>query len=189
MDAASDVMDAMKALREAGAVPKWGAVLEAPPARSNVFLGELKRVGVKVLFCCARPHTTHALNTHAQDPQAIGTPSVRNEASFLFTVVASTSLVAVVAGVVLPGDWVRCLVKHRKSLKATINQSMTTPFFRSQQGFFVPYLVGGISLGVLAVGSVAPGLLQFAIDKFGQLQPDYRERVLRHEAAHFLVRM
>lgn len=55
------------------------------------------------------------------------------------------------------------------------------------QGFFVPYLVGGISLGVLAVGSVAPGLLQFAIDKFGQLQPDYRERVLRHEAAHFLV--
>lgn len=63
-----------------------------------------------------------------------------------------------------------------------------TPSHTYTQGFFVPYLVGGISLGVLAVGSVAPGLLQFAIDKFGQLQPDYRERVLRHEAAHFLVR-
>ncbi len=139
-EAAGDVMEAMKALQEAGNVPKWGAVLDQPPARCNVFLGELKRVGIK-------------------DPQAIGTPSTRNEASFLFAVVMSTSLVAVVAGVVLPGDW----------------------------GFFVPYLVGGISLGVLAVGSVAPGLLQVAIDKFGQVQPDYRERVLRHEAAHFLV--
>lgn len=81
-------MEAMKALQQAGAVPKWGVVLEQPPARCNVFLGELKRVGVK-------------------DPQAIGTPSTRNEASFLFAVVMSTSLVAVVAGVVLPGDWVR----------------------------------------------------------------------------------
>jgi hypothetical protein len=57
----------------------------------------------------------------------------------------------------------------------------------SMQGFFVPYLTGGISIVVLAVGSTAPGLLQFAIDKFSQFYPDYRERVLRHEGAHFLV--
>ena len=53
----------------------------------------------------------------------------------------------------------------------------------------MPYLVGGISLGVLAVGSTAPGLLTFATDKFQQVLPDYRDRVLRHEDAHFLVRV
>lgn len=53
----------------------------------------------------------------------------------------STSFLAVVAGNVLPGDW----------------------------GFFSAYLIGGISIGVLAVGSTAPGLLQFAIDKFSQV--------------------
>lgn len=56
------------------------------------------------------------------------------------------------------------------------------------QGFFVPYLTGAIVLVVLAVGSTAPGLLQFVIGRFAQVFPDYRERVLRHEAAHFLVR-
>ena len=55
------------------------------------------------------------------------------------------------------------------------------------QGFFVPYLVGGISIAVLAVGSTAPGLLQYAIDKFSLVFPDYRERTRRHEAAHFLT--
>ena len=48
-------------------------------------------------------------------------------------------------------------------------------------------LVGGITLGVLAVGSTAPGLLQFAIDKFSLVFPDYYERVVRHEAGHFLA--
>lgn len=99
---------------------------------------------------------------------------------------------------------------------------------------------GGIALAVLAVGSVNPGLLQFAIDQFrcgscvghrlplvgrmavqlaalgtsawellmpprtpcaqpcldpsfaplaccSQVFPDYKERVVRHEAAHFLT--
>ena len=41
---------------------------------------------------------------------------------------------------------------------------------------------------VLALGSTAPGLLGFAIDRFSSVFPDYRERVLGHEAAHFLVR-
>lgn len=35
-------------------------------------------------------------------------------------------------------------------------------------GFFSSYLIGGITLAVLAVGSTSPGLLQFAIDKFSQ---------------------
>jgi len=51
----------------------------------------------------------------------------------------------------------------------------------------VPYLVGSISLVVLAVGSISPGLLQAAIGGFASFFPDYQERISRHEAAHFLV--
>lgn len=54
-------------------------------------------------------------------------------------------------------------------------------------GFFGAYLTGGIALAVLAVGSTAPGLLQVVIDKFSQIFPDYKQRVIQHEAAHFLV--
>jgi hypothetical protein len=43
-------------------------------------------------------------------------------------------------------------------------------------------------LVVMGIGSTVPGLLQVIIDRFSQVFPDYRERVLRHEAAHFLVR-
>lgn len=67
--------------------------------------------------------------------------------------------------------------------------SETTFAIMTLQGFFVPYLTGAIVLVVLAVGSTAPGLLQFVIGRFAQVFPDYRERVLRHEAAHFLVRL
>jgi hypothetical protein len=35
---------------------------------------------------------------------------------------------------------------------------------------------------VLAVGSTSPGLLQFAIDKFSLVFPDYKERVIKHGA-------
>jgi hypothetical protein len=38
-----------------------------------------------------------------------------------------------------------------------------------------------------SAGSTNPGLLGFAIDKFSQVFPDYRQRVLSHEAAHFLI--
>ncbi|BBN07864.1 hypothetical protein MPTK1_4g06870 [Marchantia polymorpha subsp. ruderalis] len=93
-----------------------------------------------------------------KNAEELAIPSTRNDAAFLATVVGTTSVIAVVAGQ-LPGDW----------------------------GFFVPYLVGGISLGVLAVGSVSPGLLQAGIDLFSGSFADSQERVLRHEAAHFLV--
>lgn len=80
------------------------------------------------------------------------------QAAFLFTVVGTTGFLGVLAGQ-LPGDW----------------------------GFFVPYLIGSISLVVLAVGSISPGLLQAAIGAFSSVFPDYQERIAGHEAAHFLV--
>ena len=93
-----------------------------------------------------------------KDAEELAISSVRNGVAFLITVVGVTGVVAVAAGQ-LPSDW----------------------------GFFVPYLVGSLSLVVLAVGSVAPGLFQVAIDKFSSTQGDYQERILRHEAAHFLT--
>lgn len=54
-------------------------------------------------------------------------------------------------------------------------------------GFFSSYLTGGVVLAVLAIGSTAPGLLQGIIDKFSQVFPDYKERVVGHEAAHLLI--
>ncbi|XP_074565762.1 uncharacterized protein LOC141822223 [Curcuma longa] len=93
-----------------------------------------------------------------KNAENLGIPSVRNDAAFLFTVVGTTGFLGVIAGQ-LPGDW----------------------------GFFVPYLLGSISLIVLAIGSVSPGLLQAAIDGFSSFFPDYQERIARHESAHFLV--
>lgn len=93
-----------------------------------------------------------------KNPESLAIPSVRNDAAFLIAVVGTTSVLAVIAGF-LPGDW----------------------------GFFVPYLIGSISLVVLAVGSTAPGLLTAATDLFSQGFADTKQRVLRHEAAHFLL--
>ena len=136
----SEVFGLCEKLSAAGALPKWGAASTDLPPRRQVNLGELRVAGVKV-------------------PQAISEVSVRNDAAFLFSVVATTSISAVVLGATLPGDW----------------------------GFFSSYLVGSISFVVLGIGSVNPGILQFAIDSFSQLWPDYKERVCRHEAAHFLT--
>lgn len=80
-----DILNAMEALSKEGAVPKWGCGLQDLDRR-NVFIGELSRVGIK-------------------KPNLIGTPSVRNDAAFLYTLVGVTSVVAVAAGQ-LPGDWV-----------------------------------------------------------------------------------
>ncbi|KAG4391438.1 hypothetical protein GLYMA_05G183600v4 [Glycine max] len=70
---------------------------------------------------------------------------------------------------------------------ATSRGITSTLVFCSDWGFFVPYLIGSISLVVLAVGSISPGLLQAAIGSFSTLFPDYQERIARHEAAHFLI--
>ncbi|KAG2489980.1 hypothetical protein HYH03_011609 [Edaphochlamys debaryana] len=134
------VLESFNDLKAAGVTPKWGSELTDALKRRNVFQGELRQVGIK-------------------SPDKIAVPSVRNDAAFLITVVGSTSLLAVVAGATLPGDW----------------------------GFFSSYLIGGITLAVLAIGSTAPGLLAVVIDKFSQVFPDYRDRVLKHEAAHFLL--
>ena len=40
-----------------------------------------------------------------KNPEAIAVPSVRNDAAFLVTVTLTTSVAAVIAGAVLPGDW------------------------------------------------------------------------------------
>nr|XP_043633368.1 uncharacterized protein LOC122604548 [Erigeron canadensis] len=93
-----------------------------------------------------------------KNAENLAIPSVRNDAAFLFTVVGTTGFLGTIAGQ-LPGDW----------------------------GFFVPYLIGSISLVVLAVGSISPGLLQAAIGGFSTFFPDYQDRIARHEAAHFLV--
>nr|GEV82977.1 transmembrane protein [Tanacetum cinerariifolium]GEV82980.1 transmembrane protein [Tanacetum cinerariifolium] len=93
-----------------------------------------------------------------KNAENLAIPSVRNDAAFLFTVVGTTGALGTIAGQ-LPGDW----------------------------GFFVPYLLGSISLVVLAIGSISPGLLQAAIGSFSTFFPDYQDRIARHEAAHFLV--
>ncbi|KAG8383447.1 hypothetical protein BUALT_Bualt04G0014200 [Buddleja alternifolia] len=93
-----------------------------------------------------------------KNAENLAIPSVRNDAAFLFTVVGTTGFLGILAGQ-LPGDW----------------------------GFFVPYLIGSISLIVLAIGSISPGLLQAAIGGFSSFFPDYKERIASHEAAHFLV--
>eukprot|EP00889_Picochlorum_renovo_P004701 jgi/Picre1/31731/NNA_007082.t1 len=54
-------------------------------------------------------------------------------------------------------------------------------------GFWGAYLTGGISIAVLAIGSTSPGVLQWAIDSFSKIFPDYKERVVKHEAAHILT--
>lgn len=136
-----DVAAALKEVAATGALPKWGAGLDNPPLqRRPVALGELRLVGIKA-------------------PDAVAKPTVRNDAAFLATVVGGSSILAVLAGALLPGDL----------------------------SGFGAYLAGGISIATLAIGSTAPGLLSFFIDKFSRVFPDYRERVRRHEAAHFLV--
>ncbi|KAK9230538.1 hypothetical protein WN944_023509 [Citrus x changshan-huyou] len=109
-----------------------------------------------------------------KNAENLAIPSVRNDAAFLFTVVGITGFLGVLAGQ-LPGP-------------LDISSSVFVADTCSQDwGFFTPYLIGSISLVVLAVGSTSPGLLQAAIQGFSSFFPDYQERVARHEAAHFLL--
>ncbi|KAH7683550.1 FtsH protease domain-like protein [Dioscorea alata] len=131
------VKETLDQLSQVGWAKKWSS--QPYVSRRTTSLRELTTIGIK-------------------NAENLAIPSVRNDAAFLFTVVGTTSFLAVLAGQ-LPGDW----------------------------GFFVPYLIGSISLIVLAVGSISPGLLQAAIGGFSSIFPDYQERIARHEAAHFLV--
>jgi hypothetical protein len=156
------VLESVQALAAAGALKKWGAALEDLPQRSSVMVGELRMVGVK-------------------QPERIAQLSVRNDAAFLWTTVGVSSLLAVVLGNVLPGDWgffsaylsgagggghscpegdVVCACLWGSGTWACLLVKRPTlpccPHPRA----------GGISLGVLAIGSINPGLLQFAIDRF-----------------------
>lgn len=131
----------MKLLSSEGTLKRWGKEMEDLPRRRNLFPRELKDA------------------TGLEDTSAIARPSTRNDAVFLAGVVGGSSIAAVLAGALLPG----------------------------QIGFWGQYLIGGISIAVLAIGSTVPGLLQVGIERAGQVFPEYRERVVRHEAAHFLV--
>ena len=93
------------------------------------------------------------------DPGRIASPSDSNDLNFIVAVTLSASALATVVGVVLPGDW----------------------------GAFGSYLIGSVSLVVLAIGSTAPGLLRVGVDRLARANPEYRRRVARHEAGHFLV--
>ena len=79
----------------------------------------------------SRVHSVFSLARRRRRALPVGRPSNTNDFNFIVAVTMSTSLLALVVGVVLPGDW----------------------------GAFGSYLIGGISLAVLAVGSTAPGLL------------------------------
>ncbi|KAK6922922.1 hypothetical protein RJ641_011226 [Dillenia turbinata] len=121
-------------------------------------LGWAKKWSSQPYVSCRTTSIRELTTLGIKNAENLAIPSVRNDAAFLFTVVGTTGLLGVLAGQ-LPGDW----------------------------GFFVPYLLGSISLVVLAVGSISPGLLQAAINGFSSFFPDYQERIARHEAAHFLV--
>jgi len=131
----SAVLNGMKA---SGATSLWDCYPLL--VRRNLFPNELVKAGIK-------------------DIDAIGKPSNTNDLNFIVGVTLSTSLLALIVGLTLPGDW----------------------------GAFGSYLIGGSSLAVLAVGSTAPGLLAVGIDRFARISPQYRNRIARHEAAHFLV--
>lgn len=136
--ATKDVSLILNGMKASGGTSLW----DCYPAltRRNIFPNELAQMGVK-------------------DASSIGRPSDTNDFNFIVGVTLSTSLLALIVGVTLPGDW----------------------------GAFGSYIIGGSSLVVLAIGSTAPGLLKVGIDKVARINPEYRNRIAKHEAAHFLV--
>ncbi|KAJ8908675.1 hypothetical protein NDN08_005380 [Rhodosorus marinus] len=60
--------------------------------------------------------------------------------------------------------------------------------FSGDLAYFSSYLIGGVSIAFLAVGSTAPGLLTALITTISaNLRPDFKERLILHEAGHFLA--
>eukprot|EP00878_Enallax_costatus_P027019 GHUV01029045.1.p2 GENE.GHUV01029045.1~~GHUV01029045.1.p2 ORF type:complete len:121 (-),score=38.77 GHUV01029045.1:453-815(-) len=82
LEFSADILAAMNDLKAAAAVPKWGSESPeaaaaadssnsyGPTSRRNVFMGELRQMGIK-------------------NPDQIAVPSVRNDAAFLWTTVGA----------------------------------------------------------------------------------------------------
>lgn len=69
---------------------------------------------------------------------------------------------------------VRCHTRPHhapRTICLCMNLCMNSPPAAGDWGFFSAYLVGGISFVVLGIGSINPGILQFAIDRFSQVYP------------------
>eukprot|EP00199_Chlamydomonas_sp_CCMP681_P002494 CAMPEP_0119108616 /NCGR_PEP_ID=MMETSP1180-20130426/15466_1 /TAXON_ID=3052 ORGANISM="Chlamydomonas cf sp, Strain CCMP681" /NCGR_SAMPLE_ID=MMETSP1180 /ASSEMBLY_ACC=CAM_ASM_000741 /LENGTH=335 /DNA_ID=CAMNT_0007094249 /DNA_START=45 /DNA_END=1052 /DNA_ORIENTATION=+ len=156
-----DLADSFAFYKKAPPSQKWDAAKEiATTFRAAKAAGALPRWGAALENIKRRNVFQNELRqVGIKDPGMIAIPSARNEQAFMLVVVGTTSVGAVAAGAFLPGQW----------------------------GFWGQYLIGGISFAVLAIGSTVPGVLQFAIDKFSLVFPDYKDRVVRHEAAHFLI--
>lgn len=82
-----EVAGAVRALGAAGALPTWGAARKdaALLTRRTIGLGDLRMIGITA-------------------PEQIAIPGVRNDLTFLTTVVGVSSVAAVLVGQ-LPGDW------------------------------------------------------------------------------------
>ena len=78
-DYGNALADEMKSLRDEGVLQLWSSAASRNVRMRNVFVNEIKRLGIK-------------------DPESIAKPSVRNDAAFLFTTVGVTSVVAVAGG-------------------------------------------------------------------------------------------
>ncbi|KAM0871807.1 hypothetical protein ACQ4PT_039141 [Festuca glaucescens] len=152
-----EAKQALDQLKELGWAKRWSS--QPYMSRRTVSAATVLRMHRALQICRIHSTSLRELTTLGiKNAENLAIPSVRNDAAFLVTVVGTTSFLAVIAGQ-LPGDW----------------------------GFFVPYLIGSISLVVLGVGSISPGLLQVAIGSFSSVFPDYQERIAKHEAAHFLI--
>jgi hypothetical protein len=151
--------------------------------------------------------TRHPPQMGIKQPDKLAIASTRNDLAFLVTTVGVFSVLALLLGQ-LPGDWVSCrgggLVvadvlmpqpdgsyspfhTHIPHIYSISTPSLFKLSHLGRQGFFGQYLSGSMILVVMGIGSTAPGLLQGVIDQFSQVFPDYKQRVVEHEAAHFLV--
>lgn len=133
------IKEALNSMKLAGEISKWNSLGQVKS--EQVYPRAFQQVGLKDV------------------DRKIGQPNNDADLNFIVTVTLTTSVLAVVVGATLPGDW----------------------------GAFGSYLIGGVSIVVLAIGSTAPGLLKVGVDAVSRINPEYMDRVVKHEAAHFLI--